>query len=86
MAKKKQHKAFGIKLNIHPVQFHLSMYIAMAMICLITGKHSGEVIHTAYADTEYHGMGDGSELRESEVRHDLAILSSSKLVTHSGGE
>ena len=85
MTKKKQHKTLGFHINVHPARFHLSMYIAMAMILLTVGKGSAEIIHTAYADTDHANLNEGTELRESEVRHDLAVLSSSRLVTHSGG-
>ncbi|MBP9852616.1 MAG: hypothetical protein QG629_359 [Patescibacteria group bacterium] len=84
MKKQKQHKFLGLKINVHPAKLHIGMFVALGMILLTAGKGSAEMIQTAYVEPEHHEAGESSELRECEVRHDLAILSCSRLVTHGG--
>ena len=86
MAKRKQHKHFGIKLNIHPAHFHLSVLVALAMIFITAAKGSAEMIHTAYEDADHNVTGESTEMREAETRHDIAMISSARFATHSGAE
>lgn len=62
MTKNKKHK-------IKHFHLHLSVLLAIAMILVATGKHSSELIKTAYAMPLHYEGVRASNIREAETLH-----------------
>jgi len=70
-------------LKMHPLHFHIGMYVAIAAMLVTAGKSSAHVIEAGYNDHSAD-QASHSEMREAETRHDAAMLSSTKLATQGG--
>lgn len=81
---KKQHKHFGLTLNIHPIHFHLSMYVALAMIALTAGKGSEHLLKSSYGTDHSVSVNEQAEMREAEVHRADPNLTTLRVVTSGG--
>lgn len=81
--KKIQHK--HKRLSVHPIHFHVGLYVAIAALLVTAMKSSEGMIATVYA-RQYHGadLMDHTHMREAETHTGHAQLGFARLVKVSG--
>ncbi len=57
---------------MHPVHFHLGLYLALAAILVTAAKSSGEMIRSLYALPVHDTVVSDTHLREAETLHGQA--------------
>lgn len=71
--KKQTHKKR--RLNVHPIHFHLGVYVALATVLITCAKSSSEIIKTAYAMPVYYDGVNALHLRDAKTLHGHTNLS-----------
>ena len=82
--KKNTRKHLGMRINIHPANFHIGLYVALAMVALTAGKGSADMVQTVYGHHDQHDMTESAEMREAETHQQHPSFNSLRVVGNSG--
>lgn len=62
------------KLRMHPLHFHLGLYLTLAALLVTAAKTSGELIKSMYAIPVYYDVASSTHMKEAETLHGQANL------------
>ena len=69
---------------MHPIHFHIGMYVAIAALLVTAMKSSENVIAAVYPESHESGLLHETYLREAETHQQHPSFSNMRVVSNSG--